>query len=469
MGLMRFTAAAMLALLATTGTSSAQCVSEVRVLVSRNDFPEVVARAAAWNGSILAVAVEQIDNGAVWAYFYNDRGDALYPNLRISNAEGDEILDNIWNGDHFGIFFRTDNGDLVLRRLSTTGEVIGGPVVPLQGRLREEDRVDIIWSSRLEAYLVARTSHAAPRTVILTILNRDGTRRSVRQLDAHATNSYIRVAETASGVIGVFYEQDVTRDMMMISLHADHPEVKRRVWSSGEPPVIAAWDNQFVFVRAVLQGDGRRVLRWKAINTAGFDTRDERRLFVGTGVDVEPLSLMVRGEEFALSYLDARDGFATQTPSYRLARFSPNGTVVSDTLFAAAEPQRHRAATRHDFIWTGEAFLAVAVRETSEGDDSLLVRLCPLQARVAGPNRVHRNTTATFVAAPEGGVPGFTYEWRYDGTGFSTGPTLQRMHTVNGQYSVELTVTDSSGALSRETFTYVVFDPSQPRRRSVRK
>lgn len=468
MGLMRFAAAAMLAFMAAAGTSSAQCVSEVRELISRNDFPELVARAAAWNGSVMAVAVEQVDNGAVWVHVYNERGDLLFPNVRISGAEGDEILENIWNGDHFGIFFRTDNDDLVLRKFSTTGEVIGSPVIPLQGRLRDEDRIDIIWSSRLEAYLVARTTHVPSRMVVLTILNRDGTRRTVTQLDPHATESYIRIAETESGVIGIFYEQDVTRDMMMISLNADHPDVRRKVWTAGEPPVITAWDNQFVLVRAHRQGDGRQALRWKTINTAGFDTRDERRLLVGSGLDVEPLSLMARGDELALTYLDARDGFGNQTPSYRLVRFTPDGNIVSDTYFAAAEPQRHRAATRHDFIWTGEAFLAVAVRDTNDGSDSLLVRLCPLEARISGPERVHRNTTATFIAAPDGGVPGFTYEWRFGEVGFSTGPTLQRTHTVNGQYSVELTVTDSSGAVSRETFTYVVFDPSQPRRRAVR-
>ena len=478
MGLMRFTAAAVL-VLAAAGARAAECASDVREIFSRNAVPALAAGPAAWNGNVLAVAMEQVSNGAVWMHVYNERSDLLYPYVRIAAAEGAEVLENLWNGDHFGIFYRNDDNDLVLRKFSTTGELIGAPVVPLQGRLRPEDRIDIIWSSRLDAYLVARTSHVPTRLVVLTILNRDGTRRTVTQLETPANESFIRIAETDSGVIGIFYEQDVTRDVMMLAISPGGSDIKRKIWTaSQEDPVVTDWNNQFVLVRAIQQGDGRGALRWKVVNTTGFDTIPDRRLVLGSGIGVAPLSLQFVNNELALTYLDAREGFEMQTPSYRLVRWSPvTSDIIADTVFAAAEPQRQRAATDHDFIWTGASYLAVAVRRTlSDGDDTFIIRLCPLNARIQGPTVVETGATVTFAAAPEGGVPGFAYEWRFGEINVTTGPSVQRTHTLPGTYSIELTVIDNSGTSSRETRTYTVVDPPPPppppptpRRRAVRK
>lgn len=469
MGFKRVTTAALLAFIAIARTTYAQCASDVRAILSSNDVPALEAGPIAWNGNVLAVAMRQANSGAVWAAIYNQQGDRLSPAVRLTSSENNELLENIWNGEHFGIFYRTAENDLVLRKVATTGELLGPPVVPLQGRLQPDDRIDIIWSSRLDGYLVARTAHVPNRTIFLTILNRDGTRRTVTQFAPAAPQSFIRIAETASGVIGIFHERETTRELMMISIDPERADITRTVWSAGQPPLVTTWDNQFVLVREVLQ-DGRRSIRFKIVNTTGFDTREDTRLLFGSGLDVRPLALMERDGELALTYLDAKEGFDNQSPAYRLVRFTPRGDILSDTYFAAAEPQRHRATSAYDFIWTGASYLAAAVRNSFDGKDSYIIRLCPLTARVAGPTRVARNTPVTFVAAPEGGVPGFSYEWRFGDIGYTTGPTLQLTHTTTGTYTVELSVVDASGAVSREKFTYVVFEPAPPpRRRSVRK
>jgi hypothetical protein len=109
------------------------------------------------------------------------------------------------------------------------------------------------------------------------------------------------------------------------------------------------------------------------------------------------------------------------------------------------------------------------VRETTEGDDTFLLRVCPLRAEIAAPRVFERGKTVTFHGVAEGGVPGYTYTWQWFERENSTGPTTDIRFEVPGDYLITLTVTDTTGTQTTTTFTITVFEPGKQRRRSVRK
>jgi hypothetical protein len=474
---LRQMAAAAVLLIVAASAASAQCVSSVTQIASRSSLNSLVAGPVAWSGSMLAVASNQARNGSVWASLYTEDGALLYPSVKVPSSDDADLLGVFWNGNHFAIFFRTFDEQLILRRLSTTGELIGTAVNPGKIVADADDDIDILYSPRLNAYVIARVVNAtSPRAVWLTYVNIDGSVRRNVVLATPAPDSLVRVAETASGIIGVWFEADVSRNLTQVRVEEGERDYVRRVWSPNEDEdlVVTSIDNQFVLARTFTQGDGRKTIRWKMVDTLGFDTREESRLLIGTGKDVQPLQLMARGSELAITYLDSRDGFATQTPSFRLRRFDPNtGDAISDTYFSAADRARHRASTEHEFVWTGTAYVAVTVRETDDGDDSFLMRLCPLDAHIEGPGQVPVGETVNLTAEGIGGVPVYNYRWRVNERGdIVEGPTLALRYDQPGTYQVTLIVSDDTDTVVQKTFTLVVFEqtPQQPpKRRSVRK
>lgn len=474
---LRQMAAAAVLMIVAAEPAVAQCVSSVTQIASRSSANTLVAGPVAWSGNVLAVASNQARNGSVWAGLYTEDGTLLYPSVKIPSSDDADILGVFWNGNHFAIFFRTFDDQLILRRLSTTGELIGNAVNPGKILADDDDDIDILYSSRLNAYVIARVVNSTnPRAVWLTYVNLDGSVRRNVTIAVPAQDSLVRVAETASGIIGVWYEAEVSRNLMQVRVQEGERDYVRRVWGPGEDEdlVVTSLDNQFVLARTVTQGDGRKTIRWKMVDTLGFDTRQEARLLIGTGEDVQPLQLMARGNELAITYLDSRDGFDVQTPSFRLRRFDPvTGDMISDTYFAAADRARHRAASEHDFVWTGTAYVAVTVRETDDGDDSFLMRLCPLDATIAGPGQTPIGETVNLTAEGVGGVPVYNYRWRVNERGdIVEGPTLALRYDVPGTYQVTLFVEDETDTVVQKTFTLVVFEPTPqqpPKRRAVRK
>ncbi|HYH08197.1 MAG TPA: PKD domain-containing protein [Thermoanaerobaculia bacterium] len=470
-------AAVLMSFVAAAEVASAQCVSSVTQIASRDSQNSLVAGPVAWSGSMLAIASNQTRNGSVWAGLYSEDGTLLYPSIKIPSSDDADILGVFWNGGHFGIFFRTFDDQLILRRLTTTADLLGTAVHVGKLTVRDDDELDILYSTRLNAYVIARMVNAPSRALWLTYVNLDGSvRRNVQVNVTPATNSLVRIAETDSGIIGVWFEADVSRNLTQVRVEEGERDYIRRVWTPNEDKdlVVTSIDNQFVLARTFTQGDGRKTIRWKMVDTLGFDTREEARLLVGTGKDVQPLSMLTRGNELAITYLDARDGFASQTPSFRLRRFDPvSGEAISDTYFAAADRARHRAASEHDFVWTGTAYAAVTVRETDDGDDSFLMRLCPLDADVIGPQQVPVGQTLTLTAEGRGGVPVYNYRWRINERGdVVEGAQLQLRYTTPGTYQVSVSVTDDTDTVVQKTFTIVVYEPTPqtpPKRRSVRK
>lgn len=467
----RWAAAAVLCFIVAAGSVSAQCVSEVRQIASRSSSPSLVASDTAWSGGILAVAAKQAkEPNSVYVTLFDEHGTQLYPSLKVPPTEDADILGIVWNGQHFGLFLRTVENELILRRISTTGELLGAPIEPLTKLEFDDDHeIDLMWSARLQAYLLARTVPAgSQRGLWLTRVNLDGTVRSNVNVALPVPDSYVRIAETTTGIIGLFFERDVNRDLMILAVEEGQSNVLRKVWSPGDDLVVTALDGIFAMARTG-ESDDRKIVRWKLVDSAGFVVRDEARLLIGSGKDVRPLSLVWNGSELALSYLDSRDGFDVQTPSYRIRRFdSVSGEILSDTYFAAADRTRHRAQTEHEFIWTGTAYVAVAVRDTDEGDDSFLLRLCPLKAHITAPRTVVRGETVTFAGSGEGGVPVYAYAWHWFESDNAFGQTTGIRFDTVGDYPVTLTVTDDSGTQTTETFIVTVYDPGKQRRRGVR-
>lgn len=469
----RMTAMAVLLLITAAGTASAQCVSDVREIYSRSSSSSLVAGPFAWSGSILAVAAKQVSTGSMWLSFFSETGDQLFPNTKVPSTENSELIDVVWTGTEFGFFYESEDHRFMLRRVSTTGELIGGAIEPLTKtnvRLGDTDDLDIIWSSKENAYLVARTVNTPSRSVRLTTIERTGALRDDKQIAVPAPNSLVRVGETESGIIAVFYEQDGTRHIMMAPFQDDDLNLIRKVWpQAGTDLVIAARANDFVLARTMTQSDARKAIRWKIVDSDGNEVREEARLAIGTGKDVAAVSILARGNEIALGYLESRDGFDMQVGSYRIRRVTTEGEILSDTFFAAADSTRRRAQSKDDFVWTGTAFLTVAVRDTEAGDDSFIIRLCPLKAEISGPRVLHPGNTVTYTATVEGGVPSYEYSWKWGEFNTATGPSVPIRIDAVGTHRLTLTVTDISGMSTLTTFDVTVAKPVQPRRRSVRK
>lgn len=468
-------AAVLMILMAAAGTASAQCVSEVREIYSRTNSTSLVAGPFAWSGDMFAVASSQASNKSVWVSFFSEAGDQLFPNVKVPSSEDSELIDIIWTGTEFGLFFETPDHKFILRRVSTTGEFIGPAIEPMRRDdflIGDTDQLDIMWSPVHHAYLLARTVNTPAPRVYLTVIESTGVVRSDDQIATTAQDSLVRIdVTTGNEVIGIFFEQDGTRHIMMAATDedGDFREV-RKVWSTtGSDLVIDARANDWVLARTQTQDDGRKTIRWKIVDRLGHDVRQEARLLIGTGIDVKPLSLMARGEEIIVTYLDARDGFDMQVGNYRIRRVNTEGDTLSDTYFAATDSGRRRAWTPYDFVWTGDAFVAFVVRDTEAGDDSFIVRLCALKAEISGPRVMHPGDTVTFFATAEGGVPPYAYNWRVGITDVSSGPTAQLRFDTVGTYVITLTVTDDTDAIATATFEVTVAQQVKPRRRSVRK
>lgn len=470
----RMAAAAVLLLMAVAGTASAQCVTEVREIYSRSNSTSLVAGPFAWNGQMFAVASRQASNQSVWVSFYNEAGDQLFPNVKVPSSDNSELINIVWNGTEFGLFYETDDHRLILRRVSTTGELIGAQIEPLARQdyvIGDTDELDVMWSPDHNAYLIARTDHTPSPRVFLTMIERTGLVRSDEELAPTAPESLVRIdVTTGNSVIGVFYEQATTRHIMLAPIELGELETIRKVWETTGPDlVLDARANDFVLARTQTQGDGRKTIRWKIVDTAGREVLQERRFLIGSGIDVAPLSLMARGEEIILTYLDSRDGFDTQIGNYRIRRVNTDGDTLSDTFFAATESGRRRAQTPYDFVWTGNAFVAIVVRDTDSGDDSFLVRLCALKAEISGPRVMHPGDTVTFTGTAEGGVPPYNYVWSWGFFNEAFGPTPQIRFDTAGTYVLTLTITDDTGSIATDTFEVTVAPQVKPRRRSVRK
>jgi hypothetical protein len=464
----RAAAAAAVLLFLITAPAFGQCVSSVTTLSERGDDPRFLAGPTAWNGHILAVAGTELDREEFHVILYDEHGNRLAHNEKIRST-GTDLLEVIWTGAEFGVFSITEDGVLGLTRVGTDGKVIGPRILPIEKiELGTDEPVEVLWSSMLHRYVVAHTeiNAAGDRTVFVTLLQQDG-RLSGQTLitDEARIDSFVRIAIASTGTIGVFFEHERSREVVYVALDGDRKSGPLLIWTPGEDIVVAARNDEFALLRRVLnQGDW--IVRWMTIDTSGELVRPDSRLNAGISGDVEPLFLIGRDSEYALSYLEWAEGLGVGEPVYRLLRFGPDEEPISDTTFsAAAGTRRRRERTDFGFVWTGRAYLSLASNENGDDNDTFLVRLCPLHASISAPRSARPSQLVSFMASVDGGVPGYTYAWTWSG-GSAQGPVLETSFANYGVEEIHLTVRDATGTETKDTFLLTI---NQTRRRPVRK
>lgn len=477
MGALRATATAVLIFTA-AATASAQCLSESRVISTRKSEPNLLSGPSAFGAGVLAVAKYDTATRRIFVGTYDEHFNVLGPDVLAATDTPDGPLALVWNGTDFGLFYRTRSTQrFVLQRIAENGTPIGMPI-PVSSRttdLREE--IDVIWSPLHNAYAIATTYEPnANRDVWITVMDRQG----IVQQDVNTSvfaayeAAWLNVAVAADGTIGVFYAAE--DESIVFAYVTPFGALTDHVWTRGRDLHVVAAGNLFYLVKQVQNGD-KTEIRWLVVDSSGQVVSPDQLLVAPFGIDIRPLALTTNGEELALSYLDADRGFGVSPGYFRLRRFTPAGTLISDSEFASSEPFQAFAFSEHDFVWTGSSYISPAVLANGREIDSLLIRHCPLRARItATGSEVVRGDFVTFTAVAEGGAPGYSYQWN---TGDSSipfvGQQLRYRYNTNGTYTVTLTVTDQAGVIAVSTFTVKVVDkveepeePEEPARRKRR-
>ncbi|HEV7242767.1 MAG TPA: PKD domain-containing protein [Thermoanaerobaculia bacterium] len=467
MGAIRATAAAVLIL--TAVAAAADCVTATRLISTRSSNPNLVAGPVAWSGSVLGVAKTQegVAN-AIWFAVYGEDLQTLVGD-RLVASDSREITELVWTGTEFGLFYRTNNQRLHLQRLSMMGDSIGAPIAITSNRtVYTGDEIDVEWSSALEAYVVARIiSQGGFKGPWITIVNRDGTPRSDRQLTVFASpQSNLSLAVTDTGVIGMFFV-NLNGTLSFARIGETGPSDVRAISQvPGDFIETAATGNYFVVVHSVANGLNTEI-RWLVVDTSHQILRADQFFLQGSGANSWPLALISGNGELAMAYIDAPDSDDPLDKTYRLRRFTLDGTVLTDTRFAAADIGSARAESAYDFVWSGTSYLQAAFRESPDRLNSQLLRFCPLSAEIVTDRTVGRpNQPVVFTAVPQGGVPSYSYAWTFgDPERVFRTQVVSRTYDRTGTYTATLTVTDNAGAIVTTTYTINVVNA---KRRSVR-
>jgi hypothetical protein len=470
MGAIRKAAAVLLIVIA-AAASAEDCVTDARVLSTRQSVPNLVAGPTAWNGSVLAVAKTQEGvSGPAWLAIYDENMNPLTADRQIA-ADAQSLVTLIWNGTEFGLFYRTLNQGLNLLRLDFGGSPIGPPVAITPGKLvYPGDDIDVVWSSSLNAYAVGRIiSQGQSKGFWLTLVERNGAERSDRPATVTTpTRPYLDMAVTASGVIGAFFNNGLG-SLVFARATGEGPITVRTMTAAGEYTEATAKDGLFFVTRSDPPGGDTTKIRWFVVDSSQQIVRPDAVLLEPSGDIAWPLSFIAYDEGLALAYLDAPQRTRVNDGSYRLRRFTANGTVISDTLFAAADFALGRAQSIYPIVWTGQSFYSAAVQSAPDRLSSYLLRYCPLRTQIllSTPTSIVRvGTPVTFTSATTGGVPSYQYGWIFPGEFLpKPGSSIAWTFDRTGTYDVTLRVTDFNGSVVFETITVTVI---RPKTRAVR-
>lgn len=462
MGAIRGTAAGLLLLIAASA-SAADCLTEGRVISTRSSVPNLINGPIAWSGSVFAVAKTQENvSGALWVSVYGESFDALVADRQVA-ANARSTIALLWNGSEFGLFYRTLEQGLRFQRLTMMGAPIGAAVAVTPERtVYVADEIDIVWSPALNAYVVARAiASGRDEGLWITVLDSDGTRRRDQKLPVALTQqSELDIAVSETGVIGAaFINFNGTLAFAVISPDGS-ASVRSVAGLGGTKMQVASQNGLFVVTRAVFAND-ETAIRWLVFDSSPQVVRADALLIEPPGDDVSPLALVATEDELALAYVEVARRDQPFDTTYRLRRFTIDGTFISDTAFAASNASQARATSAYPFVWTGRAYVSAPVRLTADRANSFLVRYCPLDAQILTPrDAVRVGTPVTFSATATGGVPAYEFSWIFPAEiGPKKGQTLNRVFTRPGTYQVTLVVTDFSGDTVTKTVTVVVGTP----------
>lgn len=462
MGAIRGTAAGLLMLLA-AAASAADCLTEGRVISTRSSVPNLINGPLAWSGSVFAIAKTQENvSGALWVSIYGESFDALVADRQVA-SDARSAIALLWNGSELGLFYRTLNQGMRFQRLTMMGEPIGAPTAVTPERtVYVADEIDVVWSPVLNAYVVARAiATGRDEGLWVTLIDPNGTHRRDQKLPVFLTQqSELDIAVSETGVIGAAYI-NINGTLAFAVVRPDGSASARSVTGLGGTKMqVASQNGLFVITRAVF-GNNETAIHWLIVDSSPQVVRADALMIEPPGDDVSPLALVATADELALAYVEVGRRDQPFDTTYRLRRFTIDGTFISDTAFAASNAAQARATSAYPFVWTGSAYVSAPVRLTSDRANSFLLRYCPLDAVILTPrDAVRVGTPVTFSATASGGVPDYQYSWIFPAEiGPKKGQTLDRTFTRTGTYEVTLVVTDFSGATVTRTVTVVVGTP----------
>jgi hypothetical protein len=463
------------------GAAAADCVTDVRLISSRSSVPNLVAGPAAWSGNVLAVAkTEEVNPKAIWVGVYDEALNPLLPDRAITTeaSSNDGIIALLWNGSELGLFYRTTEV-IRLQRLTSLGEPVGAPIPVNPGRPpRIGDDIEVVWSAALDAWVVARHIGTGPdRGIWATVVDMDGTHTLDELIPTSPPgNPQLALAVNETGIIGLFHLTTDDNVLLFTTVNTGRFPSTRTISSSGTDVQATTVDDLFVVARRVGVAPDAEI-RWFVADSNRQLVRPDEVLVDGNGGLPEPIGLVATDSDLALTYSLPLPAQPAAPPELRLHRFTIDGTTISDTQFAGADPTATRAIPSDPLLWTGTSYITTAVRETSSRLDSYLERYCPLRVEIVAPRVQLVGQPVDFSASVDGGVPGYGYAWTVarDPGGSKSGATITRTFNVTGSRLVTLVVTDDDGASVTTTFTIDIVDeivvPPIPKtkRRSARK
>jgi hypothetical protein len=453
-----------------TAAPAAECLTGVRIISTRASVPNLVNGPAAWSGSVLAVAKTQENaSSSIWVGIYDEAFNTLAGD-RLITTNSRDLINIVWTGSEFGLFYRTDDARLLVQRLTMLGVPIGEPVRITPNRtVYAGDEIRAVWSDALNAYVVARAvSQGSNQGVWITLLNADGSQRSDRVVNVFATSqSQLDLAVTDGGVIGALYV-GVSDNAVLALLNETGPGRANIVTANpGTHLILGTQGEDFLIARQLPNGPLTEV-RWLIVDTSHQVVMPDTLLVAGTGDDAWPLAFEVTDDEIAVSYVNSPRRDDATSNQYRLRRLkATNHSLLSDTPFAGNDLQSSRAISDHRFFWTGVSYISAPVRSAPDRLNSYLVRYCPLVAEISvTDNRIRAGDSITFTGQGTGGVPNYTYVWRFSNELTpDAGQVQTRTFTDPGTYTATVTVTDATGSTDTTSFVVQVF---RPKHRAVR-
>lgn len=475
MGVMRSIRFAAVVLLLTCTVARAQeCVSAVESVSQGSVLPNRSAEAVAWNGSTLLVAkVEHANARSIWVATYGPNLDQRSPDRQVGEGSNFGVVALLSNGTDFALFYEGAGNQLTMQRVSATGDLIGGPIaLPFTGANAGLQEYDIVWDPSRNAYVIVRAiTIASNRGLWMTTVSREGAILTDQLLTIFIADAPApRVAVGSNGELGVTWRRADVSNEALYFFSIDRtlqPITQRLISVAGYSPRIA-WDGSaYVIVYSAPTSGGGEEFRVVAVDREGRLASPDESLLLARGEDQLAQHLMWNPTlgEFALSYLESTPGFGVYAGVARLLRFQLGSEFPkSDSLFAP-DPSKNIYGMRNAFVWTGSAYVGAITRtiSTAEGNESYLVRHCPLLANILVDREVAPFPYVfTFTAAPSGGAfADRQYSWDFgDFTSPANGQTVRHGYSVPGTYTVTLTVRDTLGSVSTATkiVTYVT-DP----------
>lgn len=475
MNRVRYAFAAVVLSVGFAAEAAAQCVSDARLMSQRGTFPNRPVGPVAWGEDRLGVVRIENETRALYFGTYDERFNSISGDIQVATGSVEDSQFLFWNGEDFGLFYRTTDNELVLQRLHADGTPMGEATLLTRNHgFFPEDEVDIVWDPYRESYLVLHSvTQGFEKGLWLTELARDASVRLERLYYVFiGLPALPQVAPAADKSIGLFFIHQLIPGVSLMRINPDNtaafpvqisPTTPRdmAVASAGDRWGVAKWMDV---------AGGKTEIRWQVVNTRGANIISDRTLFPPRGVDVRPIDLTYANDEWALSYSDALFGFREQPGEFRLRRFVDSGALNSDTTFS---PDRGRNfyESPHAPVWTGSSYVTgvAFLIGRYEGSDSYLLRNCPLLGTPTAdvPYALDR-TPVTFHATASGGTPAYSFEWDFgDRTLTQFGPTVTHTYDRPGTYVITLTTTDAAGGRDVTTMTLRVLEGV--RRRAVRK